>query len=141
MTTGYEWARKRTTAALKAELASRGKSEALPQPGVIELPYPPRVLSPNSRVHWSDKAKVAKRFKADCIVLLLNHRVRLKGCFKFSLRFMPPSNRRADIDNMLASFKQGIDALSHVSGVDDSKFVLEISKGEKRTGGAVLLTA
>ena len=31
----------------------------------INLPWPPRELSPNARVHWAKKAKAAKAYKKE----------------------------------------------------------------------------
>lgn len=53
------------------------------------------------------------------------------------ITFRPPSKRRADLDNMLASFKRGIDCISEYIGIDDSNFQLVITKGEPVKGGAV----
>ena len=35
----------------------------------IELPYPDKALSPNSRCHWSQKAKAAKKARSDAFVI------------------------------------------------------------------------
>lgn len=53
------------------------------------------------------------------------------------IAFRPPSKRRADLDNMLASFKYGIDAIASYTLLDDSNFSLVISKGEPIKHGAV----
>lgn len=112
----------------------------------IRLPYPPAVLNPNSRVHWTKRAKAAKKYKADCYLAMLafgNHLGRLglsvSNAPHFSLTFCPPDSRRRDLDNQLASVKQALDALSERCGVDDSKFQLTISKGEPVKGGCVIV--
>ncbi len=56
---------------------------------------------------------------------------------KLIIIFHPPNKRRADLDNMLASFKQGIDAIAGYLKVDDSIFELTISKGEPVKHGKV----
>ena len=107
------------------------------------LPWPPKELSPNARVHWAKKAKAAKAFKKYCM-LILWHNVDLacwRGKNNFNIVFQPPSARRADIDNMLAAVKPGLDALSYVTGVDDSKFQFTISKAPPVKGGAVRVEA
>lgn len=106
---------------------------------MIHLPFPPAKLSPNARTHWAVKARAFKQYKLQCGMLLSVHRSALKGRDSFALRFCPPDARRRDIDNMLAAFKAGIDALSDVTGVDDSKFSLALGKGEPVKGGAVVI--
>lgn len=107
----------------------------------IELPYPPAGLNPNARFHWAKKARLAKKFQADCIVLLQQHKKELAGRDTFSLTFCPPDNRARDLDNALSAMKHGLDALAMVCGVDDSKFKLTIAKGEPVKGGAVMVSA
>ena len=90
----------------------------------IKLPFPPKLLNPNARVHhlrlaaekkkyrqhcaWECKARGVTRFKADQIHL--------------HIEFHPPNARRRDRDNLIAAFKAGQDALSDALGVDDSLF-------------------
>ncbi|MBQ2263236.1 MAG: hypothetical protein II336_17980 [Loktanella sp.] len=57
-----------------------------------------------------------------------------------SLTFCPPDNRRRDLDGMLGAFKAGLDALSDVMGVDDSRWALSIRKGAKAMRGLVLVS-
>jgi crossover junction endodeoxyribonuclease RusA len=106
---------------------------------MISLPYPPAKLSPNSRCHWAQKARVFKSYKFQCFAVLSQHRPALWGRDSFELRFLPPDRHRRDLDNALSAFKAGIDALSDVCGVDDSKFNLKFAKGEPTKGGAVVV--
>lgn len=106
---------------------------------MIELPYPPAKLSPNARCHWAQKARVFKAYKFQCFAVLSQFRDQLAGRSSFDLRFLPPDRHRRDIDNCIAAFKAGIDALAEVCGVDDAHFNLTISKGEPVKGGAVVL--
>lgn len=106
---------------------------------MIELPFPPASLNPNKRLHWASKAKAFKAYKLACFAILSQFRDELQGRAAFSLTFRPPDARRRDADNLLAASKASIDALSHVTGVDDSKFCFTISMGEPRAGGAVVL--
>lgn len=107
---------------------------------MIHLPFPPSKLSPNARCHWAQKARVAKQYRFQCLALLSQHRTVLKGKSDFTLEFRPPDRHRRDIDNMLAASKQAIDALSEITGVDDSKFSLTIGKGDPVKGGAVVIS-
>lgn len=106
---------------------------------MIEIPFPPPKLSPNSRCHWAQKARVFKTYKAQCHALLSQHRDTLRGRESFELRFLPPDRHRRDLDNMVAASKAAIDALALVTGVDDSRFRLTIAKGEPVKGGAVVI--
>lgn len=134
MTTGYEWALARTTAALKAET---GRTS--PDDGKIMLPYPPASLSPNARGHWAKKARAFKAYKNACILAMTEKRASLRGKSRFVVTFQMPDNRARDIDNAIASFKAGGDALAFVTRVDDSKFSIEWRRGEVTPGGAVVV--
>jgi crossover junction endodeoxyribonuclease RusA len=107
----------------------------------LELPFPPPDLNPNGRSHWAKKARVAKKFKNDCLMLLNGSRTALAGRDSFSLTFCPPDRHKRDLDNMLAAMKHGLDALAAVCGVNDSEFKLTIAKGEPVKGGLVIIEA
>ncbi len=110
----------------------------------IHLPYPPPKLSPNSRTHFMARARTAKKYKNDCIVLAtrpaLYDRSVWKGTTRFTVTFHAPDNHRRDMDNAIAAFKYGMDALSFVFGVDDSKFAVTYAWGEPVKGGRVTIS-
>ncbi|MAI17121.1 MAG: hypothetical protein CBC71_06175 [Rhodobacteraceae bacterium TMED111] len=85
---------------------------------MIELPYPPKELNPNKRLHWADKNKHKKAYFNSCYLLALGKQEGMK----FSIEFCPPCNRKRDRDNIIASFKAGQDALAKAWGVDDANF-------------------
>jgi crossover junction endodeoxyribonuclease RusA len=105
---------------------------------LVILPWPPAELSPNARVHWAKKAKVAKAYR-------LAAAWGAQGGFvpgdlnsaSAAITFNPPDNRRRDLDNMLASIKSGLDGIAAAIGVDDSKWALTIRKGAVVKGGQV----
>lgn len=104
----------------------------------IVLPWPPRTLSPNARVHWGKKSKAAKIYRICCMALTLESGVRApEGRVLLSVEFCPPDRRRRDDDNCLASFKAGRDGIADALRIDDSQFVTTISMGEPVKGGAV----
>ena len=105
------------------------------------LPYPPSILSPNKRTHWAPKAKAFKKYKTDCSYLLREHYEDFLGKTDIHITFCPPDNRRRDMDNALASFKAGIDALSYITGMDDSRFTFTLAWGEPVKHGAVMVCA
>ena len=107
---------------------------------MIELPFPPATLNPNRKPHWAVKAKAFKKYKFQCFALLTQYRDELQGRAAFSIEFRPPDGRRRDCDNLLAATKAGIDALSQVTGVDDSKFCFSIRMGKPVSGGLVVVS-
>ena len=100
------------------------------------FPFPPSDLSPNARVHWGKKAKAFKAYKESCMWLCKGKKG-LKGASKFKVTFLPPDARRRDTDNMLGAAKGLFDALSAVTGVDDSKFEWTCSRGAPVAHGQV----
>ncbi len=106
---------------------------------IITFPWPPKQLSPNARGHWKPKSVAFKRYKQDCIISAHNERRAIVGQSKFKVVFSPPDKRKRDADNLIASFKAGFDALSFLTGIDDSKFEWTYVRGEPVKGGAVIV--
>ena len=110
---------------------------------VIDLPWPDKALLPNARVHWSKRAKLAKRARSDAAWFALSSGVRTHDfagldSLNVSLVFLPPDNRRRDMDGMISSIKSYLDGIADVVGVDDSKWVFTgIRRGEPRKPGVV----
>lgn len=105
----------------------------------LELPWPPKELSPNARVHWAVKSKKAKAYRSACYLLAKQAGlVAPAGDLLLSLEFLPPDRRRRDDDNLLAAFKAGRDGLAEAMGIDDSRFATQIRlSDETRPGGCV----
>lgn len=116
------------------------KARPLPQPitdidlpagphvlGRVVCPWPPVVLSPNARVHWSKRSRAAKAYRHECWALTLAagmHLVALPaGPIRLQLDFFPPDRARRDDDNAIASFKAARDGIADALKVDDSRFV------------------
>ena len=92
----------------------------------IVLPWPPRQLSPNARVHWSTRAKWAKAYRADCWALAKKAGVTAPatdGRLHLWIDFYPPDRRHRDDDNMIAAFKSGRDGIADALGIDDKRFI------------------
>lgn len=91
----------------------------------IDLPWPPKELSPNARVHWRAAADVKADYKAACAMLA---KVATKGWepvyhdLHLTVTFHQPDMRKRDVDNMLASIKYGLDGVAQALGVDDRQF-------------------
>lgn len=106
---------------------------------MLELPWPPKELSPNARTHWAKRSKIAKNYRAACHVLCKAAGVSMpEGRALLVLEFVPPDRRKRDDDNCLAAFKSGRDGLADALGIDDHRFVTQISISDEITkGGAV----
>lgn len=111
--------------------------------GAIEiiLPWPPAELSPNSRAHWSLKARKAKQIKQDCWALTKASGAKVEHDGKIPLRvtFRPPTKARHDMDNCLARAKHALDGVALGLGVDDVRFFLMLEIGEPVKGGAIII--
>jgi Holliday junction resolvase RusA-like endonuclease len=90
------------------------------KPVRIEVPQlPPGVLSPNARVHWTKKNRERREYHDTvfyCCVDARNKGFMQGKAFpilkaKVSLTFVFNDRRRHDLDNLLNSFKTGIDAI------------------------------
>ena len=104
----------------------------------VRLPWPPKELSPNARVHWARKAGVSQKYRQDACVLTLCEKKRHIEAACLHLTFCPPDRRRRDLDNMLASIKAGIDGIADAIQVDDQYFTLTLERGEPTKGGEVV---
>ena len=45
-----------------------------------------------------------------------------------NITFFPPSRRRFDLDGLLSRMKAGLDGVSDVCGIDDSKWTITLCK-------------
>lgn len=133
MTTGYQFALRETTKALREE--TYGPAPLSP----ISLPWPPSILSPNARPHWAAKARAFKAYKTACWKELLPHRKTLKGKTRFRVVFIPPDKHKRDLDNCIAAAKAAQDALAIVCGVNDSGFSPAWEIRGTCKGGALLI--
>lgn len=105
----------------------------------VILPWPPKGLSPNARLHHMALAKQKKAYKEACMWQAVEQGARkvmdVDG-LHLVIMFTPPDRRHRDLDNMLSSIKSGLDGLRDVLGIDDSRWSLTISKA-KTIGGFV----
>lgn len=106
---------------------------------MIVLMWPPIELSPNSRYHWAVKSRRAKAYReaAGWATRAAKVKVEGKGAIDLHISFYPPSKRRYDLDNLLASIKNGIDGIADALGVDDNRFRLRIERCAVIKGGEV----
>jgi crossover junction endodeoxyribonuclease RusA len=95
----------------------------------IILPWPPKALHPNARVHWAVRSKAVKSYREMCywaVKALGVVPVLPEGKLHFWLDFFPPDNRRRDDDGMLSAFKSGRDGIADALRIDDNRFVTHI---------------
>lgn len=106
----------------------------------VLLPWPSPALSPNARTHWATKAKAVSHYRGACgwAAKAAGLRPIKADALSVALTFQPPDRRPRDLDNMLASFKAGADALADVLRVDDSRWSLTLRRGEPVKGGAII---
>ena len=94
----------------------------------ITLPWPYKALSPNSRVHRMPASGYRRRARGDgWYAALAEGASSLRGAETLSYRVTahPPTNRRRDADNLLASLKSYLDGIGDCIGIDDSKWRLD----------------
>jgi crossover junction endodeoxyribonuclease RusA len=108
----------------------------------ITLPWPPRSLSPNARVHWSRKARDAKHARQVAGWCVREAGIRpgdfdIPGKLKVTWVFQEPDKRRRDDDNLISSVKAFRDGVADALGIDDSRFETTIRRGTPVKGGAV----
>ena len=93
---------------------------------IMQLLWPPSILSPNSRAHWSAKVepKQAARSEGWAVTRLA---MQEKGIIEIDpsrismmYLFYPPDKRKRDLDNLLSSMKSYQDGMADAFGIDDS---------------------
>ena len=92
---------------------------------IINLPWPPKELSPNATLHWAKKAKYKKMYRKACWVLTLESKVKVNTSEKIPIEitFYPPDKRHRDADNMVASIKAGLDGVADALKINDRQFL------------------
>lgn len=107
----------------------------------IELPFPPKELKPNGGTkHWAVKSKAAKSHKQQCyLIAKVNPPLIEDWEIPITITFHPKTKHKTDIDNLLASFKYGLDGIADAWGVDDCRFIPTLRRGEPVKGGLVIV--
>lgn len=109
----------------------------------VKCPWPPAVLSPNSREHWAPKSVATGKYRYWCKMAAIAEGVRgltYADPLPVRVTFRPPTARKIDLDNRVASFKAGQDGIAEAMGVDDATFEPTYALGGKLKGGAVFVT-
>jgi len=114
---------------------------------LIELPWPDRILSPNSRAHHMARAKVAREARARAKIetgMIYSHAADLlgfnsKGNLPLRLTFCFPDERKRDSDNLLTMCKPYRDGIADALGLDDRRFwPVTLERGKNIPGGKVI---
>ena len=86
----------------------------------LTLPFPPKELSPNARCAWQKKAAFVQSYRHECKIEGFKALRSMMPVAPFmskdlpyavTITFVLKDKRRHDWDNLLASFKAGIDGL------------------------------
>jgi crossover junction endodeoxyribonuclease RusA len=90
----------------------------------ITLPWPPKELSPNARLHWAKLAGAKKAYRETCYFVARQQKLAKIEADRLDVHFVfyPPTRRRIDLDNCISRMKAGIDAMALIVGVDDSRW-------------------
>ena len=108
---------------------------------IVTLPWMPKGLSPNDRMHWRKKAPITKAYKETCWALCkeagltlpevgmhplykaLGMKMAESSRYHLWIDFYPPNKAHRDDDNCIASFKAGRDGVALALGIDDNRFI------------------
>lgn len=95
---------------------------------IAELPWPPRILSPNGRGHHMavyKAKKAAKRAGGNAVLAAGRPRFAQGAPLSVTITFHPPTRAVPDEDNAIASLKAYLDGIAAALGVDDRMFRLQ----------------
>ena len=110
---------------------------------MITLPWPPRALSPNGRVHWADKHRATKAARHDAFYAAKAARVAVAAGdvpVILDIALHPPTKNLPDTDNALASCKAYLDGIADALKVNDRCFDPRPRICEPVKGGRVVVT-
>ncbi len=107
---------------------------------MIELPWPPKELSPNARTHWATRSRLARKYRTDCRLLALAAGIKAPETEKIMLllEFVPNDKRRRDDDNLVAAFKAGRDGLADALDIDDNRFITQFCMSNEIVRGGIV---
>lgn len=113
---------------------------------MIILPWPDKALSPNSRVHWGQKAKAAKvarqrgKWEAMCADFNTDTFKGYDGKLHLWIDYYAKTRNYPDADNCLSASKAYLDGIADALGINDRRFVHHpFVKDETEKGGKVVI--
>lgn len=94
---------------------------------ILQLPFPPAELGPNSRGHWTAKARAVEDYRKACWVITLNQlggvgAKPFDGVAAVELKMIfhcPSKSRYGDLDNFGSRMKSGIDGIFDACRAND----------------------
>lgn len=110
---------------------------------VVDLPWPPKELSPNHRGHWAPIARAKLSYRTAARLLTRSALSKVDGYSQFedvrlSYEFHPPAAYGYDRDNLAARMKAATDGIADALNVNDRGFHFAPPQiGEKVKGGLV----
>lgn len=109
---------------------------------MIILPWPPKELNPNKRMHWTQRNPHKVAYRDACHLLIYKAKLTVsgEGPIPFTVDFYPPDKRHRDADNMISSFKAGQDGIANALGVNDRRFKPLYRFNEPIKGGRIVVT-
>lgn len=96
---------------------------------MIVLPWPDKVLSPNSRVHWAQKAKAVKSARRSGYMAALHAGYGLdtfsgyEGKLHLWIDYYAKTRNYPDADNCLSASKAYIDGIADALGINDRRLI------------------
>lgn len=106
---------------------------------IVTLPWPPKELSVNSRVHFRERAKHTKVYRESAYWLTRKAFVAsLPDTILIAITWHPPDRRRYDLDGLLSRSKCQIDGFSDAIERNDYDFAFQIRRGDPVPNGSVV---
>jgi crossover junction endodeoxyribonuclease RusA len=98
----------------------------------LYVPFPPKELSPNARLHWAKKEKQRCAQNEIGYYESLPHRGKLGMEYvALSLLFIPKDRRCFDLDGLLSRMKPSLDGVAKGLGINDKQFrPIKLDMGE-----------
>lgn len=112
----------------------------------VRLPWPPKELSPNARLHWAKLARAKAAYRQTCGWEVKRHAAAFGAGpheqLVLTLEFFAPNKRSRDQDNLLASMKAGLDGMADALGINDSRWTVVLAPlaYDDRKAGYVVAT-
>lgn len=103
----------------------------------IELPLPPKALSPNTKCHWAAKAKAVKQARGDAKLATISAAIDSKQDWSplakatMQATFYKRTAHVSDDDNLNASLKSIRDGIADSGIVSDDKFITMLPPVQK----------
>lgn len=101
----------------------------------LTLPYPPKGLNPNERLHHMALARAKKAYRRDCYHLALEQGAKpMTGPVNVYITFFPPDARKRDDDNKVSAFKAGRDGIADAIKVNDNDWRVSYAFSDQVAG-------